>query len=81
MRQINVYKYNLLKEDFINLAAYEAHKYYNTSSATTGMMAYHYALTVIATLVNGRAMIDYGISLPLPVGPAGHSRHSGCEQM
>jgi alpha-galactosidase len=80
-RQINVYKYNLLKEDFLNLAAYEAHKYYNTSIATTGMMAYHYALTVIATLVNGRAMIDYGISLPLPVGPAGHSRHSGCEQM
>jgi len=32
-------------------------------------------------VVAGRAVIDYGISLPLPVGPAGHARHIGCEQM
>lgn len=45
------------------------------------MAAYSYLLQMIATAVNGRALIDYGISLPLPVGPAGHARHHGCEQM
>ncbi|GMH79320.1 hypothetical protein TL16_g12807 [Triparma laevis f. inornata] len=74
--------YVLLKEDFLNLAAYEG-SFYSPSKlkAPTGMAAYNYALKLLAEVVDGRAVIDYGISLPLPVGPAGHARHQGCEQM
>jgi hypothetical protein len=36
---------------------------------------------MLAEAVDGRALLDYGISYPLPVGPAGHARHQGCEQM
>jgi alpha-galactosidase len=72
--------YLLIKQDFWNLAAYEG-VHHNTSMCPTGMAAYTRALNLLAEVVAGRAMIDYGISLPLPVGPAGHARHIGCEQM
>ena len=49
--------------------------------AVAGTAAYSYMLKMLAEAVDGRALIDYGISLPLPVGPAGHARHHGCEQM
>jgi len=73
-------KYTLLKQDFLNLAAYEGIRY-NMTLCPTGMAAYTRLLQLLADAVQGRALIDYGISLPLPVGPAGHSRHIGCEQM
>ena len=79
-REVNKFGYNLIKEDFLNLAAYEG-EHWNTSIASTGMMAYNYALRIMAEKVDQRAILDYGISLVLPVGPSGHARHSGCEQM
>jgi len=73
-------RFTLLKQDFLNLAAYEGVRF-NMSMCPTGMSAYTRLLTLLAEAVAGRAVIDYGISLPLPVGPAGHARHIGCEQM
>jgi hypothetical protein len=70
----------LVKYDFINVAAYEGQRY-NMTLAPTGMAAYNYGQKLLADAWAGGAFIDYGISLPLPVGPAGHARHQGCEQM
>jgi len=72
--------YTLFKQDFVNFAAYEGIRY-DMKLAPTGMAAYSYALKLLHDAIDGRAIIDYGISLPLPVGPAGHARHQGCEQM
>jgi len=72
--------YTLIKEDFMNLAAYEGVRH-NMSLAPTGMAAYKYALDLVADAAAGRLVVNYGISLPLPVGPAGHARYHACEQM
>ena len=73
-------KFTLIKQDFMNLAAYEGIRY-NMTMCPTGMSAYNRLLKLLAEAVSNRAVIDYGISLPLPVGKVGHSRHIGCEQM
>lgn len=72
--------YKYFKFDFLNLAGYEG-AHYNKTLAPTGMAAYALGLRMIAEAVDGRAVLDYGISYPLPVGAAGHARHQGCEQM
>jgi hypothetical protein len=71
--------YTLIKFDFMNWASNEGVRY-NMSLAPTGMAAYNYGLKLVAETVAQRAVIDYGISLPLPV-VGGHARHHGCEQM
>ena len=69
-----------MKYDFLNYAAYEGQRF-NMTLAPTGMAAYNYALRLLADAIDGRAILDYSISLPLPVGPAGHARRQGCDQM
>jgi hypothetical protein len=34
-------------------------------------------ITLLAQVTAGSTINDYGISYPLPVGPAGHARHHG----
>eukprot|EP01047_Picozoa_sp_COSAG01_P045304 COSAG01_NODE_4162_length_5279_cov_33.245560_2_plen_325_part_00 len=72
--------FTLIKYDFLNLAAYEGRRF-DMTLAPTGLAAYSYGLRIIAEAVAGRAVVDYSISLPLPVGPAGHARRVGCDQM
>ena len=81
-------KYNnmsLIKLDFLNYGAYEGN-YYNKSIATTGMQAYTHGLNMIYTHFNNILTIkpyilDYGISLPFPVGPGMTMRRHTCDQM
>ena len=72
--------YTLVKEDFLSLASTEG-DHWDKTIAPTGMAAYNYALKLLSDAAAGRAVLDYGISLPLPIGVAGHTRHHGCEQM
>ena len=79
-QSLSRFNYSLFKLDFLNLAALEG-EHRDKALAPTGMAAYSLLLRMLADAVGGRAVVDYGISLPLPVGPAGHARHAGCEQM
>jgi len=77
---------SFVKMDFMSYAALEG-RFHNASKlrAPTGMAAYNYGLELVARAWNTTgsvtALIDLGISLTLPVGPAGHARHTGCEEM
>lgn len=75
----------LIKMDFLNYAAYEG-DFYNKSIAKTGMQAYTYSLqllydSIYSDIYTWPIVLDYGISLPFPVGPGITMRRHTCDQM
>ena len=83
---VNLKKSNnmtLIKYDFLNWIAYEGQRY-NMTLAPTGMSAYLYGINLIYKLwneSNHRVILNYGISLPLPIGRGMNTRRHGCDQM
>ena len=71
---------SFIKYDFINYASYEGN-FYNKSIARTGMEAYTYLLNIIGKQWNHTTVLDYGISLPFPIGPGMTMRRHTCDQM
>ena len=71
---------SFIKYDFLNYAAYEGN-YYNKSIARTGMEAYTYMVTQIGNMWDKSVILDYGISIPFPVGPGMTLRRHTCDQM
>lgn len=71
---------NLVKYDFLNLAAYEGQRY-NMILAPTGFSAYHYALNMINDLWNNSVVLDFGIAPPFPIIKGMNTRRHGCDQM
>ena len=74
-----------IKMDFLNYAAYEG-DFYNQSIARTGMQAYTYGLQLLYDSIYTHIytlpiVLDYGISLPFPVGPGVTMRRHACDQM
>ena len=71
---------NLVKYDFLNLAAYEGERY-NMTLTPTGISAYYYALTMLSDLWNKSVVLDFGISPPFPIIQGMNTRRQGCDQM
>ena len=81
--QVNTFKkqnISIIKLDFINYVAVEGYRY-NMSAAPTGISAYNYALKMLYTLWGKNIIINYGITLPLPIAPGTYIRRHGCDQM
>lgn len=80
IREIKERKMDLVKYDFLNLAAYEGQRY-NMTLAPTGMAAYYYAATMISELWNNEVVLNFGISPPFPIIKGMNTRRQGCDQM
>jgi len=79
-QQIKHNNMSLVKYDFLNYAAFEGH-HYNQTIARTGMQAYTYLLSLIDKVWNQTVILNYGISLPFPVGAGMTIRRHTCDQM
>lgn len=75
--------YSFFKYEFLNVTAYIGPSVHvqHVPRADEGQAAYKHALDLIAEVIAGRAVVSYSFSLVLLVGPAGHSRWRGCDQM
>ena len=80
INEIKKNKMDLVKYDFLNLAAYEGERY-NMTLAPTGISAYLYAIKLIDEIWNNSVILDFGISLPFPVIKGMNTRRQGCDQM
>ena len=77
---IKKYNISIIKIDFVNYAAVEGYRY-NMTLAPTGISAYNYALQLLYKLWGDDIIINYGITLPLPIAPGTYIRRQGCDQM
>uniref|UniRef100_A0A6C0B613 Uncharacterized protein n=1 Tax=viral metagenome TaxID=1070528 RepID=A0A6C0B613_9ZZZZ len=73
-------KMDLVKYDFLNLAAYEGQRH-NMQLAPTGFSAYYYALNMLYELWNNSIVLDFGITPPFPIVKGMSTRRHGCDQM
>ena len=71
---------SFVKYDFLNYAAYEGY-HHNQTIAQTGMQAYTYLLSLLDIIWNHTVILNYGISLPFPVGSGMTMRRQSCDQM
>ena len=80
INNIKQQKMDLVKYDFLNLAAYEGHRY-NMTLAPTGFSAYYYVLNMLNDLWNNTVVLDFGIAPPFPIIKGMNTRRHGCDQM
>lgn len=80
IHNIKQQKMDLVKYDFLNLAAYEGHRY-NMTLAPTGFSAYYYVLNMLNDLWNNTVVLDFGIAPPFPIIKGMNTRRHGCDQM